>query len=240
MSNIKAKISRIVSEQIQKLKEEVLSTHDFTVDNFDLVSRLMNFNSDDDFYFVEVIKRKKDNPNDNFHYCQYLSSYWVKSAQELQSLKQEIIDACVNNNARAYIFMNPRSAKAVNDWSQVLVKRFQQRGKGYSKYRGHEKEVAAGQQKDWNSRPISFIDIDSADQAVFDKVHRILDAYDIKPMAEYKTPNGGLHILLPDKSARYIDWSCFDDGKHKGLNSTVHFNIDCPTLLFSDITPTGY
>lgn len=233
-------IKNIVNEAINILFEDTSQVNDYTVDNFDLVSRLMKFNSDDDFYFIEIIKRKKDNPNDAFKYRQFITYYWITSTSQLQSLKQEIIDVCKTNNARAYIYMNPRSAKVVNDYAKVLVKRFAQKGKGYGKYRGHEIEFASGQHKDWDSRPISFLDIDSTDTEVFAKVHKILDAYGIEIMAEYKTPNGGLHILLPDKKARYLDWSMFDGGKQMGQYATVHFNIDSPTLLYSDIQPQGY
>lgn len=230
----------IISETIIRLTEDKLQTHPYTVDNFDLVSNLMNFKSDDDFYFLEIIKRKKDNPNDAFRYRQFITYYWIKSTAHLQSLKQEIIDICLKNNARAYIYMNPRSAQVVNDYAKVLVKRFAQRGKGYGKYRGHEIEFASGQHKDWDSRPISFLDIDSTDTTIFKKVHEILDEHGITPLAEYKTPNGGLHILLPDKRARYIDWSMFDNGEYLGQYATVHCNIDSPSILFSDIQPMGY
>lgn len=216
------------------------NANDYTVDNFDLVSKFMHFNSDDDFYFVEIIKRKKDNPNDAFKYRQFITYYWIKSTAQLQSLKNEIVNICESNNARAYIYLNPRSAQVVNDYAKVLVKRFAQKGKGYGKYRGHEIEFASGQHKDWDSRPISFLDIDSTDKDIFDKVHRILDAYGIDVMTEYKTPNGGLHIILPDKRARNINWSIFDGGKDLGNYATVHFNVDSPSILYSNIAPQGY
>lgn len=230
----------LIKENIKKLFEDIDVKPDYVVDNFELVSKLMNFNSDDDFYFVEIIKRKKDNPNDAFRYCQYITYYWITSQSDLMSKRDEIISICEQNNARAYIYMNPRSANVVNEYSKVLIKRFAQRGKGYGKYRGHEIEFACGQHKDWDSRPISFIDIDTNNTAVFDKVKEILNTYGITPMAEYKTPNGGLHILLPDKRARYIDFSMFDGGKHLGQYATVHFNIDRASLLYSNIIPQGY
>lgn len=230
----------LIKENIKKLFEDIDVKPDYVVDNFELVSKLINFNSDDDFYFVEIIKRKKDNPNDAFRYRQFITYYWITSQSDLMSKRDEIISVCEQNNARAYIYMNPRSANVVNEYSKVLRKRFAQRGKGYGKYRGHEIEFACGQHKDWDSRPISFIDIDTNNTAVFDKVKEILNTYGITPMAEYKTPNGGLHILLPDKRARYIDFSMFDGGKHLGQYATVHFNIDSPSLLYSNIIPQGY
>ena len=235
----KERLSQIINESLKLiLEDDNLSSHQ--IDNFPMVKKLMNFQSDDDFYFVEIIKRKKDNPNEAFHYRQFITYYWIRSTQELESLKNEIINTCEENNARAYIYMNPRQASVVNNYAQVLKKKYQQRGKGYGKYRGHEIEVASGQHKDWDSRPISFLDIDSTDQSIFDKVHKVLDAYGIDIMDEYKTPNGGLHIILPDKRARNFDWSIFDDGKQLGQYATVHFNIDSPSLLYSNITPQGY
>lgn len=228
----------------------------YTVDNFDLVAKLMNFNSDDDFYYCEIIKRKKDNPNDNFNYRQFVGNFWITSASELQNKKDAIIKVCKDNNARAYIYMNPRSAKAVRDYANnVLKPRFAQRGKGYGKYRGHELEFAAGQHKaDWDNRPICFVDIDVeaskfykdcqlTGQEIIDRVWAQLKQNNITAMASYKTPNGGLHILLPDKSAQKLDftWAGYEDGKQGIANyARVHLNFDAPTLLYSSIKPQGY
>ena len=33
------------------------------IDNFDKLAKLMQFNTNDDFYFVQIIKRWKDNPD---------------------------------------------------------------------------------------------------------------------------------------------------------------------------------
>lgn len=238
---MKVKITESQLTYLSSLYEDVDTHSQYTVDNFDLVSKIIQFNSSDDFYYVEIIKRKKDNPTDAFRYRQFIKYYVITSVQQLQSLKQEIMQLCQNNNARAYILLNPRSASQVAAYTSILKKRFAQRGKGYGKYRGHEFEFAAGQHKEnWESRPISFIDIDSTDTRIFAKVKDILNMYGIQPTAEYKTPNGGLHIIVPDKKAKYIDFSSFDNGKHLGKYATVHFNMDSPTLLYSDVIPQGY
>ena len=114
----------------KSLVESALLTEAKTlIDNFDKVAQLMEFNSDDDFYFVEIIKRKKDNPNDAFRYRQFITYYWITSQSDLMSKRDEIISVCEQNNARAYIYMNPRSANVVNEYSKVLRKRFAQRGR---------------------------------------------------------------------------------------------------------------
>lgn len=241
-------------QQFLSICKKAIESHvnSYTVDNFDLVSKLMTFNSDDDFYFCEIIKRKKDNPNDNFHYRLFIASYWITSQADLQSKKDEIINTCIQNNARAYIYMNPRSAKIVNDYANnVLKPRFAQKGKGFGKWRGHELEVAAGQHKDWDDRPISFIDIDIAENEkhkvtgmlgkdIWDRTFAELKANGITPLSTYKTPNGGIHILLPDKNARNIDFSWADGGVDRGQYATVHWNYDSPTLLYSSTKPQGY
>ena len=69
----------IINESVKR----ILTEAQVLVDNFDKVAKMLEFNSDDDFYFVQIIKRFKDNPNDdktkgNYHAGGwYLDSWWV-------------------------------------------------------------------------------------------------------------------------------------------------------------------
>ena len=78
------------------------------IDNFDKVKNILKFDDSDKFYFVQIIKRFKDNPNmdksGNYHAGgEYLDSWKVFSYDELDALKPEIIRLCTKYNARAYI-----------------------------------------------------------------------------------------------------------------------------------------
>lgn len=76
------------------------------VDNFDLILDQLSFDNRDEFYFVQIIQRRKDG-NEGLH---VRNGY---SKQELIDLKDRIIELCRNNNARAYINLNVRNAKEV-------------------------------------------------------------------------------------------------------------------------------
>lgn len=85
------------------------------INNFDLILDQPSFNNRDEFYFVQVIQRRKDG-NEGLHVrsgYRLIKSYYIYSKQELIDLKDRIIELCRNNNARAYINPNVRNAKEV-------------------------------------------------------------------------------------------------------------------------------
>lgn len=85
------------------------------VDNFDLILDQLSFDNRDEFYFVQIIQRRKDG-NEGLHVrngYRLIKSYYIYSKQELIDLKDRIIELCRNNNARAYINLNVRNAKEV-------------------------------------------------------------------------------------------------------------------------------
>ena len=85
------------------------------INNFDLILDQLSFNNRDEFYFVQVIQRRKDG-NEGLHVrsgYRLIKSYYIYSKQELIDLKDRIIELCRNTNARAYINPNVRNAKEV-------------------------------------------------------------------------------------------------------------------------------
>ena len=51
----------MVTESVRK----ILSEEQTLIDNFDMASKLLDVQTPDDFHFVQIIKRFKDNPNDD-------------------------------------------------------------------------------------------------------------------------------------------------------------------------------
>lgn len=212
------------------------------VDNFDIASKFMKFNSDDDVYFVQIIKRHKDNMGQYFanNAADYLTYYLFKSVDELKSKKEEIKAICNKTNSRAYIYLNSRSSKAINDYAtNVLIDRFKRHRNEWFK-KGHEIEVAAGQSKDWDDRTICFIDIDSDDINIYNKVMAKIKAAGIVPIDIYRSVNNGWHIIIGDKEkAKTLDFSDID-AKNFGRFATVSLEIDKSTILYCKVKPNGY
>lgn len=86
-----------------------------TVDNFDIIRGLLKFDDKDDFYFLQIIQRKKDGnqvPSANNGY-RTIKTYYIRSLEDFDRRKEAIIQLCEQNNARAYINLNVRNAREV-------------------------------------------------------------------------------------------------------------------------------
>lgn len=83
------------------------------VDNFSKIRQYLNFESSDDYYFIQVMIRSKDNhsigPNNRL-----IKSYAIRSVESFDKHKSEIIELCNTFGARAYIHFTKRSFKAVS------------------------------------------------------------------------------------------------------------------------------
>lgn len=88
------------------------------IDNFELIESLLNFDNSDEFYFLQVIQRKKDfeegqkrigRNNNN----RLIKAYYIYNLQQLREYKEEIVCLCHLFNARAGINLNRRHTKDV-------------------------------------------------------------------------------------------------------------------------------
>lgn len=88
------------------------------IDNFDLIAGLLQFKSPEDFYFVQVIQRKKDHKEENKRLgrnnnSRLIKAYYIFSLEQLMEYKEEIKALCVTFNARAGISLNARNSRKV-------------------------------------------------------------------------------------------------------------------------------
>jgi len=111
----------ITENQLKYIKENILNeAQQNAIDNFNLIASLMKFSSSDDFYYVQIMQRLKDNPNGNKSVGNYHAGAWylggmrIHSAQELLNNKLAIVSLCQSQNARAYITINSRSDAATD------------------------------------------------------------------------------------------------------------------------------
>ena len=85
------------------------------INNFNLIKPLLDFNSEDDFYFLQILQRKKDHPkgkvNGTNNNSRLIKAYYVKSLEHFEFIKPEVIALCDLFHARAGINLNKRSFK---------------------------------------------------------------------------------------------------------------------------------
>lgn len=200
------------------------------VDNFELLKNYMEFNSPDDVYFLQIIKRWKDNKDKpdaddwknegrkkgTYHSgAEYLNHYLIHSEKELSDLKSEIIKICSYNNARAYISINSRSQSQVQNY----LAHFKSKYPPNDPRNKYAEAILYGQAKSgsaWkNERFKVLLDIDTTKDSttkmkdgsvvnIWDETKKRLKNLNIKVAAEYETPSGGLHLILNNKNNRNL------------------------------------
>jgi hypothetical protein len=88
------------------------------VDNFDLIRSLLNFRSEDDFYFLQILQRKKDHNNGKVNgsnnNARLIKAYYIHSLEYFDFIKPEVIELCKLFGARANINLNRRSYEDVS------------------------------------------------------------------------------------------------------------------------------
>ena len=82
------------------------------INNLDQIKHLLVFESADDFYHLQILKRKKENPDIGSN-SYVIKTYYVSSIEYLDSKMDEIIHLCNYHNARACINLNRRSFERI-------------------------------------------------------------------------------------------------------------------------------
>lgn len=82
------------------------------VDNIDKILPFLKFESEDDFYYLQILKRKKENPELGSN-SRVIKNYYITSQDYLLKHYDEIKKLCEVFNARASIRLNKRSFEKV-------------------------------------------------------------------------------------------------------------------------------
>lgn len=82
------------------------------MDNIDKILPFLQFDSDDDFYFLQILQRKKENPQLGNN-SRVIKNYYITSQQYLLDRYEEVKSLCDTFNARASIRLNRRSFEKV-------------------------------------------------------------------------------------------------------------------------------
>lgn len=97
------------------------------VDNFNLIRGFMRFESADQFYFMQILQRKKDGPGPNGvvlgsnNKARAIKSYCITSVKMLDRITLEVRHLCEYFNARAYFYPARRSFRQVAMRNMVLL-----------------------------------------------------------------------------------------------------------------------
>lgn len=82
------------------------------INNFETIKKHLIFPNERSFYFVQILKRKKENPEMK-SYSLPIESFYIFSVEQFERVMPHIIEKCEQNRARAYIKMNTLDANSV-------------------------------------------------------------------------------------------------------------------------------
>lgn len=189
--------------------------------NIDIIKPLLKFNTKDEFYHLQVLKRKKENPElGSNSYC--IKTYYVTSIEYLENKMDEIVHLCLHNNARAYINLNRRSfernafqtLKKITD--QIMNKDYYSVRKAYDSVCGSS---SVEKNKKW------IIDIDEPFSPI-----RIAE---INKFISKLQPEGDkIYTWVPTKNGYHLITKPFNKSTWNGTYPSIDIQTDNPTLLY--------
>lgn len=190
------------------------------IDNFDLILPLLTYESDDDFYYLQILQRKKENDEIGSN-SRVVRNYYIKSNEYLYQRKSEIIKLCQVFNARAMIRLNKRSFektsfKAIQNLANTMSnKEFSFCMKSYDRACGQGHNAT---DKTW------IVDIDFQGRLVNDIllfIERQCDPIGKKFVA-----------IIPSKSGSHLITKPFNVMTFKNMYHDIEVHKDNPTNLF--------
>ena len=182
-----------------------------TIDKFDAIGEKMDFSDPNLFYFIQIIKRKKDNNPDTTKSSKLIKSYSVFNRAYLDSHKEEMIEIAKLFNARIYISVNQKNKEKV--FKQVLSDLSLKNLHGNFDF-ANAIDSAIGSNFEHSTKKF-LVDIDTKDPDIVSRVVNDVNNYVYPPTTEERIVKivptiQGFHIIckpcrLGDLAGRYED-----------------------------------
>jgi hypothetical protein len=197
------------------------------VNNFDRIRDLLKFPDKNSFYFLQILKRRKDNPNlgkDMVH----IADYYIYSLEQFDAMEKDIIELCNSKNARAYFRLNLRDASKVA--MQTLKRVVDHISSGNYKavksaYASCTGEYASDPDKTW------IVDIDYKDlEGDIDMNINAIIAH-VQALI-FETGRDDTVHTIPTKNGLHVICRPFNLSKFRHVYPSIDTHKDNPTILY--------
>ena len=205
------------------------------INNFKQIRELLSFDSDDEFYFVQILQRKKDNPgniNGSNNSSRLIKAYYINSLDKFDKLTDEMIFFAKHFNARVGINLNKRSYYKTafntmkNMAEQMHNKNFQHVARAWNTACG----VHNGGDKIWLLDVDAITDVDIL--AMFDYPESRREFYMTKCIIKSKPIGAKIIANIPSKSGYHLMVKGFDSREFVKEFPEVEIHKNNPTNLF--------
>lgn len=195
--------------------------------NFDNIKKILEFSEKNDFYYIMILQRRKENPDMKIG-VRNIDNLYLYSIDDLDKIKNRIIETCEKYNARAYINLNRLDMEKIALYTQkkiidlIIQGEFKYIKNAYASVCGsHTTEKT----KKW------VIDIDENELKYKDNIVNLISNLHTLNNKKYK-----IIAELPSKSGIHIisnpfDLKIFNDEINK-LGIKIDVKKNSPTILY--------
>lgn len=199
------------------------------MDNREHILPLLNFSDPEKFYFVQIYKRRKDNP-DMDKDVKVLNNYSVYSLDDFNKKFEEIKKICDDNNARAYIRLNRRSDKkiALQLLARLATMIASEQYNVKNAYWSVVGEFATETDKTW-VLDIDFKDFDGRKQflgVLHTRIEELQKETGREPMMNIIPTKNGYHLITRPFNIQSMGQFLNDN------NARMDYHKDNPTILY--------
>ena len=192
------------------------------IDNIELILPFLVFESNDDFYYLQILQRKKENGVLGSN-SRVIKNYYITSKEYLLERYDEIKKLCEFFNARASIRLNKRSFEKIG-FKMLENTANSMRNKEY-KFLNKSYDRACGQRHDDNYKKW-ILDIDDSKWSNQDTAELIF-------FIEHLQPLGNKYLSeIPSKSGLHIITKPFNIEEFNRKYKGIEIHKDNPTNLY--------
>jgi len=197
------------------------------IDNFDLIKTLLTFETADDFYYCQIIRRKKENP-DVGKESYTIKSYSINSIKELDSLQNEMITIAKAFNARVYIALNKRSYEDIAYQNLKKISEYMSR-KDFKSVKKAYNSCCGGNHNESTKSKRWIIDVDENNTNIDKEIQDYINEISFEQKNKF-----GNHILasIPTKNGHHLITKKFDSKKFTEKFPKIDLHKDAFTLLW--------
>jgi hypothetical protein len=188
------------------------------IDNYQQIKRLLKFDDPDKFYFLQILKRRKDNPELGRD-VKLIDNRFYYSMQAFEEDENGIKDLCTITNSRAYLRLNRRSSSQValkclaRTADLISSQNFKDVKRCYLSVCG---EFQSEENKTW------IVDLDGDPDV--EKIIKVIN--DLEP------PIHKTQALIPTKNGKHLISKPFRKDEFRKMFPEIDIHTDNPTLLF--------
>jgi hypothetical protein len=194
------------------------------VNNFNTIKEHLIFPNERSFYFVQILKRKKENPEMKT-YSLPVESFYIFSNEQFERVMPHIIEKCEQNRARAYIKMNTLDANSVGlEAISVLTQELRQ-GNWKSLSKAFNSACGICGKQDGTEK-LYLVDIDEQDYSKVVEVEEYINS--LNPVDNrYK-----IKMVVPTKNGWHLLSTGFDMQSFKNTYNNIDVHKDGIVLLY--------